>query len=88
MNLLQPRRRAARTLLGVALLAAGQAAGPAYAQPAAQRTLRIVVPFGPGGGSDVIARLIQPRLAEALKTAVVIDNRPGAGGTLGADSVA
>ena len=84
MDPLQPRRRAARTLLGVALLAAG----PLHAQPAAQRTLRIVVPFGPGGGSDVIARLIQPRLAEALNATVVIDNRPGAGGTLGADLVA
>lgn len=82
------RRRATQALCATLLLATGLAAGPAQAQPAAERTLRIVVPFGPGGGSDVLARLIQPRLAQNLKATVIIDNRPGAGGTLGAAAVA
>jgi tripartite-type tricarboxylate transporter receptor subunit TctC len=60
----------------------------ALAQPANERVLKIVVPFGPGGGSDFLARLIAPRLSEVLKETVVIDNRPGAGGTVGTDFVA
>ena len=78
------RRRPALALL--ATFAAAALTGPAFAQGSG--TLRLVVPFGPGGGSDVLARLIQPRLAEALKATVIIDNKPGAGGTLGADFVA
>lgn len=75
------RRRTLALLATAALL-------PAASQAQSDKPLRIVVPFGPGGGSDVLARLIQPKLAEALKQPVVIDNRPGAGGTLGADLVA
>ena len=60
----------------------------AGAQTNSDRVLKIVVPFGPGGGSDFLARLIAPKLGEALKETVVIDNRPGAGGTVGADFVA
>lgn len=56
-----------------------------YAQ---EKTLRIVVPFGPGGGSDNFARILQPKLAELLQQTVLIDNRPGAGGTIGAAYVA
>ena len=52
------------------------------------RSLRIVVPYTPGGSSDVIARLIGQPLSEALKQPVVIENRPGANGNLGADLVA
>jgi tripartite-type tricarboxylate transporter receptor subunit TctC len=62
--------------------------GLACAQASGDRVLKIVVPFGPGGGSDFLARLIAPKLSEALKETVVIDNRPGAGGTVGTDFVA
>lgn len=52
------------------------------------RTVTIVVPFTPGTGADVIARLLQPRLAERLKVAVVVDNKAGASGAIGTELVA
>ena len=59
-------------------------ATPALAQP---RTLRIIVPFPPGGSTDVLARRLAERLAPALGQTVLVENRPGAGGTTGADFV-
>ena len=67
------------------LALAGLSASTSQAQ---DKALRIVVPFGPGGGSDNFARILQPKLAELLKQSVIIDNRPGAGGTIGAAFVA
>ena len=70
---------------GAALLALPLMAG-AQAWPA--RPIRLVVPFPPGGLVDTMARLIGPRLAQELGQPVVIDNKPGAGGNLGAAEVA
>ena len=71
------------------VLSAAAVAAPSFAQdkwPA--KPLRIVVPYPPGGSSDIISRAISNLLAESLKTTVVVDNKPGANGNLGADFVA
>jgi tripartite-type tricarboxylate transporter receptor subunit TctC len=87
-----PERRAVlRTLaLGATALAAGTLAPPALAQAAAWPTkpIRIVVPYPPGGSSDIIARALSQPLSEALKQTVVVENRPGANGNTGTDAVA
>jgi tripartite-type tricarboxylate transporter receptor subunit TctC len=62
--------------------------GAAHAQAYPSRTIAIVVPFTPGTGADVIARLLQPRLAERLKVPVVIENKVGASGAIGTEFVA
>jgi tripartite-type tricarboxylate transporter receptor subunit TctC len=68
----------------VALLLAAAAATPAFAQ----RVIRIVVPFGPGAVQDTIARTFNAELGQALGASVVVENRPGAGGTVGTGAVA
>ncbi len=79
-----------RRQLGCVLTAAGLvgAVPGAFAQTFPARPLKLVVPFPPGGSTDVIARMIAQRLGEALKTTVVVDNRPGVGSVLGTDVVA
>jgi len=77
-----PRRLLlAAPLAGLAAPALSQVAWPT-------RPVRIVVPFGTGGGTDITTRLIAPRLSEILGQPVVIENRPGAGGVVGTDYVA
>ena len=71
-----------------ACLLAAIASAPAFAQSWPSKQLTIVVPYPPGGGYDRLARLLGPRLAERLKHPVVVDNKPGAGGTLGMTAVA
>jgi tripartite-type tricarboxylate transporter receptor subunit TctC len=78
-------RRHFLSALGAALfLAAGGAAAQAY--PA--KPVRLVVPFPAGGATDILARTISQKAAEKLGQTIVIDNRPGAGGTIGSDLVA
>ena len=78
--------------LALALLAGGSlaAAAPAWAQAPGypDKPIRFVVPYPPGGGTDVIARIVQERLQAALGQPVVIENRGGAGGSVGTEVVA
>ncbi len=66
-----------------ALLAAVQTGTAAAAYP--ERPIRMIVPFAPGGGSDISARTMSEALGQALGTTIVVDNRPGAGSSLGTD---
>jgi tripartite-type tricarboxylate transporter receptor subunit TctC len=61
------------------------AAGAATAQPYPVKPVRVIVPFAPGGGSDILARGLVPKLNEALGQPLVIDNRGGAGGLVGTE---
>jgi tripartite-type tricarboxylate transporter receptor subunit TctC len=70
------------------LAAASLAAAPALAQTWPAKPIRLVVPFPPGGVTDVAARAVGKQMAETLGQAVVIDNKPGAGGRLGTEAVA
>jgi tripartite-type tricarboxylate transporter receptor subunit TctC len=69
-------------------LALGLAAAAAAAQEWPAKPVRFIVPYPPGGGTDVIARILQPRLAEALGQTIVIENRGGAGGAVGTEAAA
>jgi len=75
------------------LLAAGAAAlaAPALAQSSAPwpiRTVRLIVPWPPGGSTDILARLVAEQLQQKLGQSFVLENRPGAGGNIGADALA
>jgi tripartite-type tricarboxylate transporter receptor subunit TctC len=61
---------------------------PTFAQPYPSRPVRIVVPLSPGGFADTPARMLTPRLSDQLGRQFFIENKPGAGGTIGADFVA
>ena len=79
-------RRLAR--LGLLIGAVAALATPATAQSWPSKPVKIVVPFGPGGPADIYARIVGQELGEALKQQFVIENKAGAGGTIGADIVA
>jgi len=72
----------------VASLAAAALSMPALAQSWPTKPVRIVVPFGPGGPADIYARILGQELSEVLKQQFVVENKAGAGGTIGADIVA
>jgi tripartite-type tricarboxylate transporter receptor subunit TctC len=81
-----------RQFLRMASVAAGAGllmrTGPARAQSLAGKQIRMVVPFPAGGPTDIVARPLAQMLGDAVKATVLVDNRAGAGGSLGADAVA
>ena len=77
-----------RGRIAAAAIAAGIAWGGAIAQSYPTRPIRVIVPTSPGGGVDIVARAIGARLTESWGHSVVIDNRAGAAGTIGADAAA
>ena len=76
--------RASFAAMLVALLVESVIAADAYPQ----KPIRLVVPFSPGGGTDLLARAVSDRLTEVLRVSVIIDNRAGAGSTIGTAMVA
>ena len=81
-----------KSVLRLAALALALAVGaPALAQGGAawpSRPVRIVVPFTPGGTTDILARALAPELGKAFGQTFIVENKPGAGGNVGADVVA
>jgi len=75
------------SLLWAAIVLAGSVA-PAHAQGYPVKAIRVIVPYPPGGGTDLVARIIGQRLTESLGRAVIVDNRAGANGLIGTDAMA
>jgi tripartite-type tricarboxylate transporter receptor subunit TctC len=72
----------------VAALIGGASAVHAQAQTYPNRTVRIIVPYAAGGGVSILAQIVGNKMSELMKQPIVVDNRPGAGGNVGADLVA
>ncbi|MGE6210786.1 Bug family tripartite tricarboxylate transporter substrate binding protein [Comamonas aquatica] len=78
-----------RAALGAVALAATAWTGAAHAADAyPSKPITLVIPFSPGGSTDILGRLLAQKLSERLNTSVVVENKPGANGTIGVDRVA
>ena len=77
-----------RTALACLLSATLTGAGPVYAQAYPVKPIRMIVPYAPGGSTDVVMRIISPRMSETLGQQVVVENRPGGSSTIGLDIAA
>ena len=81
-----PSRR--RVLAGVAGLAASASLRSASAAPYPERTVTLIVPFAPGGSTDILARIVSDHLQRSLRQPVVVENRTGASGNIGTAAAA
>src|SRR5712691_12445329 len=77
-----------RAALGLIAVCVIGVASQGFAQDYPTRPVHFIVPYPPGGGTDVIARIVQPKLSENLGQPIVIENRGGAGGAVGTDAAA
>lgn len=87
----QPNRRSAMVRAAAMAAATGAALAfmmPAHAQDYPSQTIKIIVPFSPGGGGDVLGRLVAKKMAEQLKQTVIVENKPGASTIIATDLVA
>ena len=78
----------ARTVAAVAFLICGFHAADGIAQPYPSRTVRMIVPYAPGGGSDILGRMLGAKVSEELGQQFVVDNRPGGNSTIGTQMIA
>jgi tripartite-type tricarboxylate transporter receptor subunit TctC len=83
-----PKRLRAVFMLACVAASALAAPLPAFSQDWPQRQIRIIVSFGPGGGADIIGRILAEGMQERFGKPVIVENKPGAGGIIGNDSVA
>lgn len=79
-------KKVVKTAVGITIFAVS--VSNTYADSFPNQPIKLVVPFAPGGGNDILARAIAPHMARSLGQPVVVDNRPGAGGNMGAQAVA
>ena len=82
------RKLFAAALMATAATLAPALTGGAHAQTFPSKSIRMIVPVPPGGTTDIIARLVAQRMTETMGQVVVVENRAGAGGSIGADAVA